>query len=107
MAPRLRTTATLGVPASWPVGPACARYDLVFVFDRPSGRGPITGFTLFPQQLLAGDLPSHPSLPPGRPFHLTYDNVLCVGNLYQDAPILPRLGIGVAVAIGSRLDNGN
>jgi hypothetical protein len=51
------TTATLGVPTSWPTGPAGARYDLVFVFDRPSGRGPITGFTLFPQQLLAGDLP--------------------------------------------------
>jgi hypothetical protein len=32
-----------------------ARYDLVFVFDRPGGDGPITGFTLFPQQLLAGD----------------------------------------------------
>jgi hypothetical protein len=52
------TTATLAVPTSWPVGPAgVARYDLVFVFDRPSGKGPITGFTLFPQQLLAGDLP--------------------------------------------------
>jgi hypothetical protein len=31
------------------------RYDLVFVFDRPSGSGAITGFTLFPQRLLAGD----------------------------------------------------
>ena len=51
------TTATLGVPASWPVRPAGARYDLVFVFDRPSGNGPITGFTLLAQQLLAGDLP--------------------------------------------------
>ena len=51
------TAATLGVPTSWPAGPAGARYDLVFVFDRPSGRGSITGFTLFPQQLLAGDLP--------------------------------------------------
>jgi hypothetical protein len=46
----------LGVPTSWPVGPTGARYDLVFVFDRPSGSGPIAGFTLFPQQLLAGDL---------------------------------------------------
>ena len=51
------TAGTLGVPTSWPVGPAGARYDLVFVFDRPSGSGPITAFTLFPQQLLAGDLP--------------------------------------------------
>jgi hypothetical protein len=48
-----RTTATLGVPTTWP----SARYDLVFVFDRPSGSGAITGFTLFPQQLLADDLP--------------------------------------------------
>jgi hypothetical protein len=48
-----RTTATLGVPTTWPG----ARYDLVFVFDRPSGSGAITGFTLFPQQLLADDLP--------------------------------------------------
>jgi hypothetical protein len=52
-----RTTATLGVPTSWPVGPFGARYDLVFVFDRPTGSGPIISFTLFPQQLLAGDLP--------------------------------------------------
>jgi hypothetical protein len=51
------TTARLGVPTSWPVDPTGARYDLVFVFDRPSGSGPITGFALFPQQLLAGDLP--------------------------------------------------
>ena len=47
------TTGTLGVPPTCPG----ARYDLVFVFDRPSGTGPITAFTLFPQQLLAGDLP--------------------------------------------------
>jgi hypothetical protein len=46
------------VTTSWPVGPAGKRYDLVFVFDRPTGRGPITGFTLVPQQLLAGDLPN-------------------------------------------------
>jgi hypothetical protein len=51
------TRSTLAVPTSWPAGPAGARYDLVFVFDRPGGSGPITGFTLFPQQLLAGDLP--------------------------------------------------
>jgi hypothetical protein len=48
----------LDVPTSWPGGgPTGARYDLVFVFDRPSGNGPVIGFTLFPQQLLAGDLP--------------------------------------------------
>jgi hypothetical protein len=47
------TAGTLGVPPTWPG----ARYDLVFVFDRPSGTGPIMAFTLFPQQLLSGDLP--------------------------------------------------
>jgi hypothetical protein len=47
------TSGTLGVPTTWPGD----RYDLVFVFDRPSGTGPVTAFALFPQQLLAGDLP--------------------------------------------------
>ena len=51
------TTRTFNIPTSWPTGPAGARYDLVFVFDRPSGNGPMTGFTLLAQQLLAGDLP--------------------------------------------------
>jgi hypothetical protein len=51
------TAGAFNVPANWPAAPAGARYDLVFVFDRPSGSGPITGFTMFPQQLLAGDLP--------------------------------------------------
>jgi hypothetical protein len=51
------TTGKFNIPASWPSGPAGARYDLVFVFDRPNGEGQITGFTLLPQQLLAGDLP--------------------------------------------------
>jgi hypothetical protein len=52
------TTGAFGVPTGWPTDPAGAsRYDLVFVLDRPSGSGPMTGFTLFPQQLLAGDLP--------------------------------------------------
>ena len=50
-------TGTFNIPTSWPTGPTGARYDLVFVFDRPSGNGPITGFTLLAQQLLAGDLP--------------------------------------------------
>ena len=55
----LTQTGTVGafdIPESWPTGPAGARYDLVFVFDRPSGSGPIAGFTMFPQQLLAGDM---------------------------------------------------
>jgi hypothetical protein len=47
------TSRTLGVPTTWPGN----RYDLVFVFARPSGGDAITAFTLFPQQLLAGDLP--------------------------------------------------
>jgi hypothetical protein len=51
-----KTQGVLDVPTSWPTGPAGARYDVVFVFDRPTGDGPITGFTLFAQQLLAGDL---------------------------------------------------
>ena len=52
------TSGTLGVPASWPKGSdGVARYDLVWVFDRPSGTGPITGFTLFAQMLLPGDAP--------------------------------------------------
>ncbi len=50
------TTGTFNVPTSWPTGPAGARYDLVFVFDRPTGSGPITGFKLVAQQLRAGDL---------------------------------------------------
>jgi hypothetical protein len=41
----------LAVPASWPG----ERYDLVWVFDRPSGSGAITAFSQFPQLLLAGD----------------------------------------------------
>lgn len=49
------TQGTLGVCNSWPKGPNGARYDLVFVFDRPTGEGPITSFTLYPQRLLAGD----------------------------------------------------
>jgi len=60
----LMETGTVGnpfnIPLSWPSGPAGARYDLVWVFDRPSGSGPITGFTLFAQMLLAGDAPAPP-----------------------------------------------
>ena len=51
------TAKAFDVPASWPTGAARARYDLVFVFDRPSGSGPTTHFTMLSQQLLAGDLP--------------------------------------------------
>jgi len=42
------------LPTTWPQD----RYDLVWVFDRPSGSGPITAFTQVPQLLLAGDLAS-------------------------------------------------
>jgi hypothetical protein len=49
------TPAPLGVPASWPTGPNGARDDLVWVFDRPSGTGPITGFAQIAQMLLPGD----------------------------------------------------
>lgn len=38
-------------PGPWPG----SRYDMVFVFDRPDGSGPFTGFTQVPQMLLAGD----------------------------------------------------
>ena len=50
------TTATFNIPNTWPVdSKGVARYDLVFVFDRPTGTGPITAFTLYAQMLLAGD----------------------------------------------------
>jgi hypothetical protein len=54
-------TGTFKVPSSWPKGPQGPRYDLVWVFDRPSGTGPITGFTIFAQMLLAGDAPAPPT----------------------------------------------
>ena len=52
------TTARFNIPTSWPVDSnGVARYDLVFVFDRASsGAGPVTGFTLGAQMLLAGDV---------------------------------------------------
>jgi hypothetical protein len=51
------TQGTLGVPSSWPTDHnGEPRYDLVWVFDRPSGTGQITGFTQVAQQLLAGDM---------------------------------------------------
>lgn len=36
------------------------RYDLVWVFGRPSGSGPIVSFSIFAQMLLAGDGPAPP-----------------------------------------------
>lgn len=49
-------TQTANLPPI-PTGPWPApRYDMVFVFDRPSGTGPFTNFTQVPQLLLAGDL---------------------------------------------------
>jgi hypothetical protein len=41
----------IALPTSWPED----RYDLVWVFDRPAGDGPIISFTQVPQLLLAGD----------------------------------------------------
>ena len=60
------TTSTFDIPTTWPTTPSgAARYDLVFVFDRPTGTGPIVAFTIVPQFLLAGDLPWPASLVPG------------------------------------------
>ena len=43
-------------PSDLPAGPwPGSRYDMVLVFDRPSGAGPFTAFTQVPQMLLAGD----------------------------------------------------
>jgi hypothetical protein len=44
-------TSGLSLPTTWP----SERYDLVWVFDRPSGSGPISAFNQVPQLLLAGD----------------------------------------------------
>jgi hypothetical protein len=46
-------TPRLTIPTTWPD----ERYDLVWVFDRPSGSGPIISFSQVPQLLLAGDQP--------------------------------------------------
>jgi hypothetical protein len=53
-------SGTFTVPSSWPKGSQGARYDLVWVFDRPTGSGTITDFTIFAQMLLAGDAPAPP-----------------------------------------------
>lgn len=39
------------IPTNWPGD----RYDMIWVFDRPSGTGKITGFKVVYQKLLAGD----------------------------------------------------
>jgi hypothetical protein len=48
----------MGVPETWPTTrDGNARYDLIFVFYRPSANGPTTKFAVIPQFLLAGDQP--------------------------------------------------
>jgi hypothetical protein len=49
------TLKDLNIPKKWPKGLQGPRYDLVFVFDRPSGEGRIKKFRLFGQMLLVGD----------------------------------------------------
>jgi hypothetical protein len=56
-------TPPLTVPKEWPG----ERYDLVWVFDRPAGSGPIIAFNQVPQLLLAGDLDSILPVPPLNP----------------------------------------
>lgn len=48
-------TKTITLPPGWPSGANGARYDLVWVFARPSGDGVITGFSQVAQFLLQGD----------------------------------------------------
>ena len=50
---------TFNIPKTWPADRRGAtRYDLVFVFDRPAGDGPIEKFSLVGQMSLAGDAPA-------------------------------------------------
>ncbi len=44
-------------PGPWPSD----RFDMVFVFDRPTGSGVFTNFTQVPQMLLAGDAGPFPT----------------------------------------------
>jgi hypothetical protein len=47
---------TFNIPKTSPTDRrGAARYDLVFVFDRPAGDGPIEKFSLVGQMLLARD----------------------------------------------------
>jgi hypothetical protein len=49
------STPASGLPI--PAGPwPASRYDMVFVFERPTDSGPFTNFIQVPQLLLAGDL---------------------------------------------------
>jgi hypothetical protein len=50
-------TTGISVPATWPSGRQGARYDLIWMFSRPSGSGTITAFTQVAQMLLPGDAP--------------------------------------------------
>jgi hypothetical protein len=54
----LKQTGTINVkiPTTW----SGKRYDLVWVFNRPSGSGPIISFSIVAQLLLAGDGPAPP-----------------------------------------------
>lgn len=53
----LKQSSTPATGLSIPPGPwPATRYDMVFVFERPTGSGPFTSFTQVPQLLLAGDL---------------------------------------------------
>jgi hypothetical protein len=48
---------TFNIPKTWPTDRrGAARYDLVFVFDRPAGDGPIEKFSLGQTLLAAGAL---------------------------------------------------
>jgi hypothetical protein len=56
---RQTDTAGISIPSSWPTGTdGSGRYDLTWVFQRPSGSGPISEFSQIAQMLLAGDAPA-------------------------------------------------
>lgn len=49
---------TFGIPSTWPKDrDGEDRYDLIWVFERSTSSGKITGFQILPQFLLAGDSP--------------------------------------------------
>jgi hypothetical protein len=49
-------TTNVKIPTTW----SGKRYDLVWVFNRPGGSGPIASFSLVAQMLLGGDGPAPP-----------------------------------------------
>jgi hypothetical protein len=49
-------TTNVKIPTTW----SGKRYDLVWVFNRPSGSGPMISFSIVAQFLLAGDGPAPP-----------------------------------------------